>query len=63
MDCACDGESRCSEHRFIHFQDNQCTVDPETDLCKGCGVYHGYPCPWCSGRAFHRPNCELLESR
>lgn len=37
-----------------HSQDEHCEVDPETDLCRGCGVSHGEPCPACGGRGYHR---------
>ena len=60
MDCACDGESHCVAHRFIHSEDSECRVDPETDLCLDCGVLHAEACPECGNRAFHSPNCTLL---
>ena len=44
-----------------HHQDSDCTVDPKTDCCTECGVYHASPCPWCDGRGFHNPGCELLK--
>ena len=40
-----------------HSVDGDCSVDPVTDTCRGCGVHHGNPCPECTGRAFHRPGC------
>ena len=36
-----------------HARDTDCTVDPKTDTCVRCGVYHGDPCPHCGGRGFH----------
>ena len=43
-----------------HSIDAHCDVDPETDLCRICGVHHGDPCIDCDGRAFHLPNCDTL---
>lgn len=40
-----------------HTADSHCTVDPASDCCTGCGVYHGDPCPSCEGRGFHREGC------
>lgn len=40
-----------------HTADEQCTVDPDTELCSVCGARHGMPCEECSGRAFHSPGC------
>ena len=40
-----------------HSQDSDCTVDPATDLCVGCGVHHGEVCEHCGGRGFHRDDC------
>lgn len=41
-----------------HHKDEDCDVDPDDDLCRECGVYHGEPCPKCGGRGFHRRVCE-----
>ena len=30
-----------------------CTVDPGTNECIECGVWHGDMCPDCGGRGFH----------
>lgn len=30
-------------------------------VCPGCSVYHGDPCPYCTGRGYHRPNCRATE--
>jgi len=41
-----------------HHQDEDCTrIDPETQLCRDCGVDHSNECPDCKGRGFHRPRC------
>ena len=40
-----------------HSQDSDCTVNPETNCCYGCGVEHGDPCPVCGGRGYHRADC------
>lgn len=40
-----------------HDADQDCTVDPETDACKECGVVHGDPCYHCLGRGFHKADC------
>lgn len=37
----------------IHTTDEQCDVDPATDCCRVCGVYHGDPCADCGGTGFH----------
>jgi len=41
----------------LHTKDEDCDVDPETNNCRVCGVYHGDPCAVCGGRGFHRPWC------
>ncbi len=41
----------------MHERDTDCTLDPETNVCRECGVFHGDPCPRCSGRGFHEPGC------
>lgn len=43
--------------RPAHDKDEDCDVDPATDLCRGCQVLHGDPCPACGGRGYHRPGC------
>lgn len=40
-----------------HNRDEDCDVDPATDLCRACGVHHGDPCVECGGRGFHKPGC------
>lgn len=40
-----------------HERDEQCDVDPETDLCRSCRVMHGDPCDGCGRRAFHLDTC------
>ena len=45
----------------IHERDEQCTVDPQTELCTGCGVDHSATCPECAGRGFHKPGCSLSD--
>lgn len=46
-----------------HEQDADCTLGAD-DVCTGCGVYHGDPCPHCKGRGYHvlpmSPKCEAL---
>lgn len=42
-----------------HTKDEDCTPDPATDLCIGCGVHHGEPCAACGGKAFHRDDCPI----
>lgn len=46
-----------------HSQDSECSVDPETDLCRECGAEHGEPCTHCRARAFHLPNCLVRVAR
>jgi hypothetical protein len=45
-----------------HTSDEQCTVDPQTDLCSECGVDHSATCRECSGRGFHKPGCSLSDA-
>lgn len=45
----------------VHERDEDCTVDPKTDCCTACGVYHGDPCPECKGRGFHKAGCPINE--
>ena len=40
-----------------HTRDSDCALDPRTDTCRDCGVYHGDPCPECGGRGFHALDC------
>lgn len=40
-------------HARGHERDEHCDVDPETDLCRACGVHHDEPCGHCGGRGFH----------
>ena len=42
-----------------HTTDSDCTLD-STDICRGCGVYHGDPCQDCGGRGFHAESCAAL---
>ena len=44
-----------------HTKDAECTIDPETDLCKECGVYHGDPCPDCGGKGLHTDECPQMK--
>lgn len=44
-----------------HTQDEDCQVDPNTDLCVVCGVHHWDPCVTCGGRGFHREDCPERE--
>jgi len=42
----------------LHDRDEQCVVDPDTGLCRICGVARGdHPCPECGGWSFHRDHC------
>jgi len=41
----------------VHEKDEDCNLDPETDECRECGVWHGDPCAACSGRGFHKLDC------
>lgn len=44
-----------------HDKDADCDVDPATDSCRGCGVYHGGPpCPECGQRALHATGCSEI---
>lgn len=43
-----------------HNEDDQCIVDPKTECCIVCHVYHGEPCDLCDGRGFHAPSCPTL---
>lgn len=48
----------------LHTKDAECTVDPETDLCKECGVYQGEAfgrCLDCNGRGFHTDECPQMK--
>ena len=42
-----------------HIKDEDCQsyIDPTTQCCMMCGVYHGDPCPVCNGNGFHKDNC------
>jgi hypothetical protein len=40
-----------------HTADGHCDVDPATQCCRGCGVYHGDECPACKGHGFHKADC------
>ena len=46
-----------AEKHAEHTKDSDCTVDPATNLCTGCGVEHGEPCFQCGGRGFHTNDC------
>lgn len=43
-----------------HNRDEDCTVNPDTDECYECGVYHGDPCASCGGQGYHRSACEFM---
>lgn len=47
-----------------HRRDSDCQghIDPKTDSCKVCGVYHGEPCPDCGGRGYHNEGCPSSDS-
>ena len=42
---------------------DQCAVplDPKTDTCPQCGVWHGDPCESCGRRGYHLHTCPVLE--
>ena len=40
-----------------HTKDSDCDVNPETMMCRECGVYHGLHCMACGGGGFHAPDC------
>lgn len=44
-----------------HEKDEDCDVDPATDSCRECGVWHGAPCLICAGAGFHRDYCPEFE--
>lgn len=46
--------------RPLHTADEQCLLDA-ADTCLHCGAYHGDPCPFCHGSAFHRSGCLVME--
>ena|ERR1019366_9847253 len=39
-----------------HRTDAECFVDPDTNICIGCSVWHDTPCSYCGARAFHLPS-------
>ncbi|MDE2101014.1 MAG: hypothetical protein KGL39_27455 [Patescibacteria group bacterium] len=43
-----------------HRQDEDCIIDPDTNLCISCGVARGDACPDCGARSFHREWCHRL---
>jgi hypothetical protein len=44
-----------------HDKDDDCFLDPETNSCVLCDVYHGDPCARCGQRAFHNAGCPEIE--
>lgn len=45
----------------MHTRDEHCDVDPYTEECRTCGVWHGGPaCPDCGGVAFHLDDCPVM---
>ncbi len=36
-------------------------IDPETDLCRGCGVLYGDPCEVCGEAGYHVSTCAALD--
>jgi hypothetical protein len=42
-----------------HTKDADCkgNINPATQMCNGCGVLHGDPCPTCKGKGFHTETC------
>src|SRR4051794_265585 len=44
-----------------HVKDSDCTVDPETGLCVGCGVDHSGQCEKCSGKGYHFEGCPEID--
>lgn len=47
--------------RGDHHTDSDCTLDPETDCCIVCAVYHGEPCEVCGGRGYHVSQCPISD--
>lgn len=45
-----------------HSKDEDCDVDPETWLCRGCGADHSLICTECGGRGFHKQGCSLSDA-
>lgn len=45
-----------------HTKDSDCTIEPETRLCKICGVDHSGQCDVCGGRGFHTETCPFSDS-
>jgi len=48
--------------KVVHEKDSDCTLDPETDECRECGVWHGDPLSCCGGRGFHRDACPEMNA-
>jgi hypothetical protein len=44
-----------------HTKESDCEVDPETGLCRGCGVDHSEECPECHGHGYHQDGCTEIE--
>ena len=40
-----------------HTTDADCTVNPATGCCGGCGVEHSDACGSCGGRGYHNAGC------
>jgi hypothetical protein len=59
---ACEDWFYPLEPSHNHNKDADCSVDPATDMCTVCGVYHGEACDECGGRGFHGDACSLNEA-
>lgn len=53
-------EARMDTDSAAHTVASDCHVDPETGLCRECGVDHSEPCPACEQAGFHAAGCPVL---
>ena len=58
-----EGRNQMNASKVVHEKDEDCTLDPETDECRECGVWHGDPVICCGGRGFHKSDCPDMEAR
>lgn len=50
-------EAELRKFSGAHEEDGDCDVDPETLVCRVCGVDHSEQCEDCGGRGFHKATC------